>query len=129
MIDFLENRLEFYSLSIFSEIDIKKIQKIFDENNITLDNVSAYYYRIILNQIINDLKKNQILEENMEVRVFDARDKITKKYIGKFHQFGIDSIETNDGIVTFTAAVVENKNGEINLEHADCIQFLKNESD
>ena len=45
-------------------------------------------------------------------------------YQGKFHGFGLDYEEFEDGAAGFTVAIVETLNGEVEMIRADLIQFV-----
>ena len=66
------------------------------------------------------------------VRVYkfskEPGDKYMKKVpdgTAKFHQFGLDYQELDNGIGNFSAAVIERDDGTVKLVPADMIEFIK----
>ena len=47
------------------------------------------------------------------------------KGIAKFHQFGFDYEEYEDGIGNFSVAIIELEDGKIKMVRADMIQFVE----
>jgi len=48
----------------------------------------------------------------------------TPDYIGMFHKWGVDYEELNDGVGTYSVAIVELDDGQIRLPYASMVQFI-----